>query len=50
MGCIFVVVDGRVRGEMGLHLVGCDELIESTNRWRVNRGEEPLIVDVSSRI
>ncbi|GAM40307.1 hypothetical protein TCE0_038f12562 [Talaromyces pinophilus] len=31
-------------------LVGCDELIDSTNRWRVKRGEEPLVVDVSSRI
>lgn len=31
-------------------LVDCDDLIQSTNRWRVKRGEEPLVVDVSSRI
>jgi len=30
----------------GWLLGGCEDLIESTNRWRALRGEDPLIVEV----
>lgn len=30
--------------EWGWLLDGCDELLYSTNRWRISRGEEPILV------
>ena len=39
------VTEGFAR-KWGRLLRGCGELIESTNRWRGLRGEEPLVVEV----
>ncbi|KAL3706890.1 hypothetical protein TMatcc_007903 [Talaromyces marneffei ATCC 18224] len=41
------LMEGFVR-KWAYMLVDCGELIESTNRWREKRGEEPLVVDVNS--
>lgn len=41
------LMEGFVR-KWSCVLVDCEELIESTNRWRAKRGEEPLVVDVPS--
>jgi hypothetical protein len=39
------VTEGFLR-KWGFLLEGCDELIESTNRWRALRGEERLIIEL----
>lgn len=30
----------------GWTLKGCGDMLESSNRWRVRRGEEPLVVEL----
>lgn len=37
------VTEGFVK-KWGFLLKGCCEMLESTNRWRAVRGEEPLVV------
>lgn len=39
-------VTERFAEKWGFLLDGCHELVESTNRWRAQRGEDPLIIEV----
>ncbi|MCJ1240098.1 hypothetical protein MMC14_008098 [Varicellaria rhodocarpa] len=39
------VTEGFVR-KWGWVIQGCYDIIESSNRWRIERGEEPLIVEL----
>jgi hypothetical protein len=39
------VTEGFLK-KWGRLLKGCRELIESTNRWRELRGEEPLVIEI----
>ncbi|KAJ5631596.1 uncharacterized protein N7484_011696 [Penicillium longicatenatum] len=36
--------------EWGWLLEGCDELLYSTNRWRISRGEEPILAQVGASL
>lgn len=39
------VTEGFAR-KWGFMLKGCERLLSSTNRWRAQRGEEPLVVEL----